>query len=139
MKRSDFISRIKALEGYRNYIYLDSLGIPTVGYGHALHVGSTFPQEAIEALFEQDIAQVESDYATLDLELDPVREYAVKDILYNMGLTKFLKFKRFIKALREKRYKAASHHLLDSRYARQVPHRAIENSHMILTGTYRGG
>lgn len=139
MKRSDFIARIKENEGYRNYIYLDSLGVPTVGYGHALHVGSKFPHEVIEALLKYDIERVEKDYASLDFDLIPVREFAIKDMLYQLGLSKFLKFKKLIHAIRGERWKDAAYEVLDSKYARQVPSRALENSHMILMGTYRGG
>ena len=43
------IEQIKKHEGFRNYVYLDSLGYPTCGYGHHLYVGSPITETIAQA------------------------------------------------------------------------------------------
>jgi len=49
--------RIKKDEGYRPYVYFDTKGIPTGGYGHAFLPHSTIPHEIAEMFFERDYAE----------------------------------------------------------------------------------
>ena len=53
-------TKIKKHEGYRDHIYLDSLSIPTFGYGHMvlpdddLVEGKHYPIEVAEEYFDKD-------------------------------------------------------------------------------------
>ena len=52
--------RIKQHEGFRNYVYLDSLGKKTVGYGHLCRdnedwdIKKSYSIQELEACFESD-------------------------------------------------------------------------------------
>jgi len=140
MERSEFVDQIKRHEGYRDRIYLDTVGVPTVGWGHALLTGSRFPQAASEILLADDLASVDGDYARLALpidEADTVRQYAIKNMLFNLGVTRLLGFKNFLAAVRRHDWEAAMQHGMDSKWAQQVGPRARECMLMIGTGRYR--
>ena len=44
---------------------------------------------------------------------------------FNLGITRLLKFKKFLGALESKDYKTASEEMMDSRWATQVGPRAV--------------
>ena len=129
---------IQKHEGYRDRVYIDSVGVPTVGFGHALHVGSKISHKLAELLFEQDFHGVLQDYEILiknnRISVDGVRRAVLIDMLFNMGLIKLSKFKKMLRAIREKRYNDAAWHMLDSKYARQVGYRAKKLAKMLKTG-----
>lgn len=141
MNREDFLHQLKRHEGYRDHIYLDTTGVLTGGWGHAFHLGSKLPMDVAELLLWHDLKAVERDFATLQIPLDPldtVREYVIKNMLYNLGLNRFSKFKRMIAALHRQNYSAAADEMLDSKWAMQVGSRAVELSVMMRTGVYQG-
>lgn len=138
MKDDAIKEMIKANEGRKDYVYLDSTGVPTVGYGCALHVGRHVPGEAVEAIFEHDFKQAQRDYDQLGLRLDPVRRAVVIDMLFNMGLDKVKGFKKMLSALRAGNWAAAAVELKDSRYYRQVKERGDRNADMLLSGKAAG-
>jgi lysozyme len=37
------LALIKEFEGFRSHVYKDGIGLPTIGYGHKLMPGDTFP------------------------------------------------------------------------------------------------
>lgn len=138
MEDSEIKSMIQKHEGYRDRVYLDSLGVPTVGYGHALHVGSRIPFKVAALLFEQDYKGALSDYEILiknyNLKLNPVRRAVLIDMLFNMGLLKVYGFKKFLAALEAQVYSKAAEEMLDSLWAQQVGKRAIKLSKMMEAG-----
>lgn len=127
-------SNIKKEEGLRLEVYLDSLGNPTVGYGHLLRVGSTIPEDVADALFEHDFNRATKDYESLQLDLDQVRRSVVIDMLFQMGIGGVYKFKKMLQHLRNKNWIQAAYELMDSEYAKQTPERAKRNRDKILRG-----
>jgi lysozyme len=130
----DVKSLIKKHEGYRGHIYLDSEGIPTVGWGHALHVGSHVPPLACSLIFEDDYRAAVHDYGRLSLELDPVRRAVILDMIFNLGLPRLLGFKKMLAALREGDFEKAAIEMVDSKWAGQVKGRADTLARMMRTG-----
>jgi len=123
---------IKRHEGYRDRIYKDTVGVLTGGYGHAFLLGSYLPDYIWEYIFEYDFKRVEEDFLKLDLDhLSVIRKMVICDMLFNLGLTKLLKFKNMLRALKEENYGKAADEMLDSRWADQVGHRALELSKMM--------
>ncbi len=55
------IELIKSFEGLRLEAYLDSVAVPTIGYGHTrgVKLGQTITQEQADALLEEDIHEFE--------------------------------------------------------------------------------
>ena len=127
---------IKKHEGYRDRVYLCSEGYPTLGYGHALHVGSRVPERVSELFFEMDMVQVYADYRSLGFSLDPVRKAVAVNMLFNLGLAGLRKFKNTIKAIKNGDYVLASAEMLNSKWATQVGMRAHELAEMMRTGEW---
>ncbi|NNF99491.1 MAG: glycoside hydrolase [Desulfobacteraceae bacterium] len=141
MEYEDFIKQLKRHEGFRNKVYLDTEGIPTGGWGHAFIVGSNIPVEAAEMFLRHDLKSVQDDYESLDLPIDvhdTVREYVIKNMLFNLGIVRLRGFKKMLAAVRSGDYKNAAREMRDSKWARQVKGRAIELSEMMSTGEYDG-
>ncbi len=134
MNTDQIADMIKKHEGLSLTVYNDTEGIPTVGYGHALHPGSKIPIHVANALFNQDFWSAYRDYEKLGLELDPVRKAVVIDMLFNLGWKRFHTFKKMIAALRIDDYVSASKELLDSKYAGQVKGRAVNLARMMEIG-----
>jgi lysozyme len=61
------------------------------------------------------------------------------DMIFNLGLTRFLLFKNLNAALAAGDYLRAAHEMLDSRWYRQVGRRARKLRHIMLTGEWQDG
>lgn len=134
MTYNEIKTAIKKEEGLRLDAYPDSRGYLTIGYGHLLKKGSKIPLAAAELIFDADFEQAVADYLKLKLSLDATRQAAIIDMLFNMGLSRFMSFKRFLAALRRQDWQEAAKELMDSEYACQVPNRAARNRDRILMG-----
>ena len=134
MDRLEVIKMIKQHEGYRPYIYYDSLGYPTGGYGHAFLPHSPLPHDVAILLFENDFKEAEHNYDRLELNLSPIRRAVIVDMLFNLGLTRLIGFSRMLAALRDEDYKKAADEMLDSKWAGQVKSRAFRLAQMMRRG-----
>lgn len=130
------IDLIKDHEGYREAVYNDSLGYPTGGYGHAFLPGSKLPGHIWELILIDDLAEAGQNFKQLGLDLDDVRRAACLDLLFNLGLTKLLKFKTFIKHMRAGDYDAAAAALENSLWYQQVARRGPRICALIRTGQW---
>jgi lysozyme len=138
MTREEYIDLIKSDEGFRAEVYLDTVGVPTCGWGHALHVGSPVSRQICELFLEADLARVDRDFETLRLPVTGTRAYIIKCMLFQMGLRGVRGFKNFLAAVRTKDWTEASLHMLDSKWANQTPARARRLAFMMLTGSRKG-
>ena len=68
--------------------------------------------------------------------LDSVRQAALVNICFNLGLTKLLTFVRALTAMSAKNYTKAADDFLESRWAAQVGQRAVELTEQIRTGQW---
>ncbi len=129
---------IKDHEGLRLKPYKDTVGKLTIGYGRNLEDNGITKDEALHMLFA-DIRRVKCE-ASARLrwfnELDSVRRDVVIDMVFNLGIGKFLKFKKMIKAMSYGDFTTASKEMLDSDWAGQVGTRAKTLSKMMEFGTY---
>jgi len=87
------------------------------------------------------VSDIERCYNELEVfewfvNLDIVRQEAMVDLLFNLGLPRFLGFKKMIKHLSNRDYSQAAAELLNSRYAIQVGDRANELAYMLERGEY---
>ena len=128
----------KNSEGYCEKVYLDSESYPTVGYGWCLDSSRKWGsvKEFLEHKFEEKYQEAADDYEALGLDLDPVRRDAVIDLIYNMGLTKVLKFKNTLAALKMKDYLVAAHNLEQSLWFKQVGRRGPRIVKLIKEGKW---
>jgi len=134
MTENEIKKMIQRHEGYRPYIYYDSLGYPTGGYGHAFLDRSTLSHDVAVLLFEDDFNQAKKDYEKLGLDLDSVRKAAIIDMLFNLGLIRFRSFVKMIDALKAEDYLLAAKEMIASRWAEQTKGRALELAAMMRNG-----
>jgi len=124
---------LKRHEGVRKTLYTCSSGYPTVGVGHNLQT-NPLSDLAIDRILMDDIASTILDCGGSIKGFSkypiPVQE-ALINLVFNMGISKVLQFKRTLKYLQGGYWIAAADELLDSNYAKQVGQRAIEVSNMI--------
>ena len=130
---------IKAHEGCRLEAYSDSLGFPTIGWGHLMvkREMSTITQEQADAIFEQDYV----DHKFYALRIFPDlpsysegRQMALIDMAFQLrgNLTHFPKALDHIK---KGEWALAAADFLDSIWARkQTPSRAIDNAIKLIEG-----
>ena len=127
-------------EGLRLKPYEDQFGNLTIGVGRNLSGVGISRAEAIE-LMRNDIANIYTrlltDKWTWVLDLGPVRRDVVISMMFNLGLRKFLTFKKAIKAMKEEDWEEAARQMLDSAWAGQVGGRARALAKMMRRGKYR--
>ena len=131
---TDLQNKIKKHEGYRDHIYLDSLSIPTFGYGHMvlpdddLVEGKHYPIEVAEEYFIKDFNICLSDAEKLigDIELNHVQKCCIIQMCYQLGAPRTSKFKKMWQALRDGDPQTASAEILDSQWHKQTPGRCEE-------------
>ena len=122
-------------EGYRQTLYHDSFGIPTIGIGRNLESRGVLPTE-IDMMCDNDMQyfynQLSEKFPWF-LKLNDARQIALIDMCF-MGLKKFMSFKKMIAYLEQEDYPNAAIELLDSAYAKQVGNRAIDLAAIIKLG-----
>ena len=136
---------IKRHEGLRLDVYQCSQNFHTVGYGHNLDAhDDPIPSEPIimelaEEYFDKDLRDAIYDAGKLPVyfSLDEVRQCALIDLVFNMGVKSVFKFHKMLQYIAVSDYNNASIQLLDSLYARQVGKRADEIAEMIRTGDWK--
>ena len=127
-------------EGLRRKPYRDSVGKLTIGVGRNLDDVGITREEAL-ILLDHDIAKVRREVKQAFpwfTRLNTIRQTVVLNMVFNLGLPRFRKFKRAISAMRDKRWEDAANEMLDSKWARQVKGRARELARMMRAGTYQG-
>lgn len=133
------IEQIKRHEGLRLKPYNCTAGKLTIGYGRNLESNGITEYEA-EILLHHDINGV---YNKLRLALKfwPQLNDARRNVLINMGFNigthGLLGFKKTLKLVEEGKYNLAAIEMLDSKWAKQVPDRALELSVQMDTGEFQ--
>jgi lysozyme len=134
---SDLISMLKRHEGRSLKPYLCTADKLTIGYGRNLEDMGISEDEATY-LLQTDIDRCYSELSVFTWfhELDQIRQEALISMLFNLGLPRFLTFKKMIARLMAKEYSQAAEEIINSLYARQVGDRANELAYMIERGEY---
>jgi len=141
MNDTAIMVQIERDEGRKYRVYLDSEGYETVGIGHRcpeLHVGDLVSDEHIRTWFDRDYSEAVKGYDSLGLTLDPIRRAVVVMMIFNLGLTRFLGFKKFLGSTVAEDYVMAGFHGLDSRWRKQVKDRAHRMMAAYITGEWIG-
>lgn len=113
--------RLELEEGRRATVYLDTKGIPTLGIGHNGRV--PLSDRVIDLIYEEDVVAAEH---ALDSaipwwrEHDDIRQEVMLDLCFNMGIATLLKFPNMLRQWKVKNYEAASDHLAQAAWAKQV-------------------
>ena len=138
---SRLIEQLKIHEGVRTHAYLFSENKITVGVGRNLdsNGGIGLSEDEIDYLLSNDIKRCRDELEfNFDWfkELDEVRQDAMINLCFNIGITSLRKFAKAIAAMNVHDYETAAMEFLDSRWANQVGTRPLDVTDMIRTGEY---
>jgi lysozyme len=123
-------------EGVVYEVYLDHLGLPTVGIGHLIlesdpeygaPVGTPVTEERVTELFQQDCEIVLADCQILYPDFDDLPEEAqliIANMMFNMGRPRLSKFKGMKRGVDTRDWDTAADEMVDSGWYRQVTNRA---------------
>lgn len=138
------IAALKKDEGLRLTAYKDTVGVWTVGYGHA-HVppGTVWTADQAEAALIEDVKkhndELERKIPWIN-NLDPVRRRVLQNMAFNLGIgnaangTGLLGFKNTLEYVRTGQYAKAADGMRASKWARQVKGRAVRLAREMETG-----
>ena len=134
MDMSRLLESVKKHEGYRNKVYLDTLGKRTVGVGHLCVEEFWEDDKEYEEKFLMDILEADLQNAIKGakdlmaqhgcMDIDEQAEEIIIEMIFQLGRTGVSKFKNMWKALSGLDYSTAASEMLDSRWAKQTPNRA---------------
>lgn len=136
---------IRRHEGLRLHVYHDTLGVATVGYGHALGPRDmdlkSISQERADELFQEDlriaIHSLEDAFDWFPYRIDDVRMAVLVDLSFNLGITRLKKFKKMLAHLQNGKYELAADELKNSIWHKQTGARAIELEEMMRSGNWQ--
>jgi len=123
-------------EGCVYEIYLDHLGYPTFGIGHLITgsdpesgeaVGTKISEDRVQQVFNSDIDCVidDCDRAFDDFgSLPEGVQLVIANMIFNLGLPRFNKFKKMIRAINLGDWQSAADQMIDSKWYQQVTARA---------------
>ena len=129
------IESVKKHEGFKDHVYLDSLSKRTVGYGHLCvedhwKDGKKYDKEYLEDILEKDLqSAINQTYEMCkDLNISDGAKSLICEMIFQLGGRGVSKFRKMWAALREDppNYFEAHVQMLDSRWAKQTPARAVE-------------
>lgn len=139
---------IKFEEGLVLHPYYDTLGVPTIGFGHALgKPHDPLPnivwtpqkaQEELEKKLKEGVKELSEFKATKDvweaLSGDTDRKALLISMWYQLGSPKLAGFKNTLKAITSKDWKMAAAEMLDSLVAQQAPKRWKRQASAMFSG-----
>ena len=138
MDMSRLLESVKKHEGYRNTVYLDSLGKRTVGVGHLCvedhwEDNKEYSEDMLMNILKDDLKNAIQGAERLCSDcpdLDDLAKETIIEMVFQLGESGVSKFKNMWKALEQNppQYDVAATEMLDSRWAKQTPRRAKEMS-----------
>lgn len=137
---SKLVAQLKRHEGVKSHAYKCTANMITVGVGRNIdeNGGIGLSDDEINYLLENDIKRCKQELISLSwfTDLDSVRQDALVNLCFNLGLTRLMGFKNAMAAMAEGNYERAADEFYDSRWAKQVKSRADEVCEMVRTGRY---
>jgi len=149
MSQSDITALSKSVrEGLRNQLmrdegieyelYLCTEGKQTIGVGRNIEDLGISHDEAMY-LLDNDINRILKEMKRhssfrMFADLSDNRKIVICNMVFNLGITRFLKFKRMIAALNLQKYDIAATEMLDSKWASQVGNRAQNLASLMREG-----
>ena len=134
MDMDRLLASVKKHEGYRNKVYLDTLGKRTVGVGHLCvedfwEDDKEYEEKFLMTILEHDLSDAIKGANDLMAEngcmdMNEKAHELIIEMVFQLGKTGVSKFRNMWKALSGVQYSAAADQMLDSRWAKQTPNRA---------------
>ena len=138
---------IRRDEGFSETVYLDTVGIPTIGYGTTRIMGERvttdtppISEQVARGLMRSDLyracAEAQGLFSRFD-EMDSARQEVLANMCYNLGATRLGKFRKLIAAAEKLDYNIMAWEMRDSRWFVQVGGRGERLYHQMRTGEAR--
>lgn len=129
-------------EGKVAHAYQDHLGYWTIGVGRLIDPkrGGQLSDDEIDLLLVNDINKKYKELIKAlpwVTSLDEVRQSALVNMSFQLGVQGLLKFKNSLALIQTKQYKTAAANLLMSLWAKQTPQRAKRIAAQIETGNWQ--
>lgn len=139
MQMDHFVAHLVWAEGEKLELYKDSVGILTIGVGHNIEEKG-ISQAVSRMMLREDINEVLADVRTLSYfnDLDSVRQLVVSDMVFNLGLSRFLGFKNLQSSLAAGDWQLSAFNMKDSKWYKQVGRRAEKLEAAMITGEWNG-
>jgi lysozyme len=134
------VAELRRDEGVVPHAYQDHLGYWTIGVGRLIDKrrGGGLSDDEIDYLLNNNIRRTQE---ALDAnlpwwrELDPVRQRALINMCFQLGMGGLLKFTNSLAAIKAGKWETAASNLKQSLWAKQTPERAARVIAMFRTGT----
>jgi|TARA_B100000424_G_scaffold12397_1_gene9185 lysozyme len=140
MNYDKLLESVKKHEGYRNKVYLDTLGKRTVGVGHLCvenfwEDDKEYEEDFLMDILKKDLQQAirQADSMCEGLKISEDAKIIIIEMIFQLGGTGVSKFRKMWQALQQDPpdYAEASVQMLDSRWAKQTPNRAKEMARLM--------
>lgn len=140
-----FSSTIQSDEGFRSNPYIDTVGVPTIGYGTTNYypddpvtlADPPISKEAAAQLMQADLFTALEDAQSLFSTfngMNSVRQEVVCNMAYNLGKSRLAGFKKMIAACDAHDWLTAADEMIDSKWYQQVGARAQRLEQEMRTG-----
>ena len=129
----ELTSLIARHEGKVLTMYTDTVGVPTIGYGHNLN--EPISEAAALQILSDDVAVAVNE---LDDRMDWWRDLphpaqlVLASMVFNLGWPRFSRFKKMIAALEDRDYDQAAAEMEDSLWFQQVKSRGHHLKQLML-------
>ena len=136
MQINQIISDLERDEGVRLKPYLDTVGKTTIGVGRNLTDNGITAAEA-KVLLQNDLFRVANELdrvAPWWREMSQVRQNALVNMAFNLGLPRLLTFKKMMVALENGNFETAWAEAMGSKWAAQVGERANRIADCFIKG-----
>lgn len=145
------IEQLKIDEGFSSVVYKCPAGANSIGYGYNLDSNSLHLSSLeINHAFRNGMGEVEAERILLLMVKKTVEELkrifsnwntiskprqdALTNMCFNLGVTRFLKFKKMIVLVEDNDFVAASKEGLNSLWAKQLPARSKRVMGLLISG-----
>jgi len=147
MNVKECAAQIKRHEGEVLEVYLDSLGLKTLGIGHLLQpedpeydweVGTSVSQEVVSKYFKDDFNKhlaetihvfgTEKDFYNLPENI----QHVLVNMCFNLGASRLSKFRNMLAACRSYDWEEMARQMEDSKWFGQVGRRSKELQEIVL-------
>ena len=122
---NNLIERLKEHEGYREKVYNDHLGNPTIGYGFlvsSLRLDRETCDIILKQIVSRNVEEIKKSLPWFDEAHEDVQGVII-EMSYQLGIGGLLSFKNTLKFMKNKNWTLAAEGMRNSRWHSQTPKR----------------
>ncbi|HIE41556.1 MAG TPA: hypothetical protein EYP80_02725 [Candidatus Aenigmarchaeota archaeon] len=116
------VGSIKENEGFMGMPYKDSLGKLTIGYGTLLPINEEEGELLLKYRLDKAIKELQIKKPYVKELPEPIQE-VLYEMVYQLGVSKLMKFKRMWKAIEDRDWDKMIKEMRDSKWYKQTPNR----------------